>query len=312
MEQDTTWITDAVRRSVDPDAPPIDSWDVEAALTRVKARNLTRQHHELYSDRRPRAWRTGALIAASIILTVGIAYATRYTSRVDTPRDVGSSAVFVTAMGERRSVRLADGTDVTLGPRSRLEVMPSFAQRTRAVSVEGDVYFHVAPDSAKPFTISTGRVLVQVLGTEFAVRAYAGTTTTQVAVVSGRVSIATSTTGRAGDQRTILTRGDLASLTRRADGTDTVTVTPDADVTSFAAWTRGELVFDDTPLPDVAARIERWYGIAVTVDSALVDRRVTASFLNRRGSDVVVAICGALRANCTQDNGRATISAPPR
>lgn len=312
MEPDTNWISDAVRQSADANVPPIDSWDVDAALARVKARDLTRDRHDLFFNRGARARRIGVLIAASVILTVGGTYVIRRASRGDTPGRVASISVLASATGERRNVRLADGTDVTIGPRSRLEVTLPFAGPTRAVSVEGDVYFHVAPDSVKPFTIAAGRVLIRVIGTEFAVRSYADAATTQVAVVSGRVSIAARATGLASDQRAILTQGDVASLTRLADGSDTVTVSPGADVTSFVAWTRGELVFDDAPLQDVAARIERWYGITVTVDSVLADRRVTASFVSRRGSEVLSAICGALRARCTQEDARATISAPAR
>lgn len=38
------------------------------------------------------------------------------------------------------------------------------------------------------------------------------------------------------------------------------------DVERLLAWTRGELVFDDAPLEDVARTLERWFDVEVRID----------------------------------------------
>src|SRR5690606_21197340 len=70
--------------------------------------------------------------------------------------------------GERRPVWLADSTVVWLNGESRLRYGSNYGGRDRQVWLDyGEAFFDVRPDAGKPFTVHTGELEVNVLGTAF-------------------------------------------------------------------------------------------------------------------------------------------------
>jgi len=99
---------------------------------------------------------------------------------------LGRETVYATAIGERRVLRLEDGSTVELNSRSRMHVR--FSQNQRSVELlEGQVLFHVAKDIQRPFIVRSDDLRVRAVGTQFDInRRSAGTTVT---VVEGRVAV---------------------------------------------------------------------------------------------------------------------------
>lgn len=99
--------------------------------------------------------------------------------------DLGDQAVtYRTGRGESRTVRLEDGSDLTLGGDTVLTV--ALGRRERAVDLaQGTVMFEVAPDAGRPFVIDTGDSRTEVLGTRFVLDRFSGGT--ELSVYSGRV-----------------------------------------------------------------------------------------------------------------------------
>lgn len=94
--------------------------------------------------------------------------------------------LYVTDIGERRSITLADGSTVDLNARSKLRIEFSKTER-RAELVEGQALFQVAKDRRRPFLVRSGDALVRAVGTQFDVyRKDSGTTVT---VLEGRVAV---------------------------------------------------------------------------------------------------------------------------
>ncbi len=95
-------------------------------------------------------------------------------------------AVYTSAVGERRILRLADGSTVELNSRSRVRVR--FSQEQRDVELlEGQALFEVAKDAHRPFVVRSDSLRVRAIGTQFDVNRK--TTDTTVTVVEGRVSV---------------------------------------------------------------------------------------------------------------------------
>lgn len=179
---------------------------------------------------------------------------------------------YATAIGEIEPVELADGSVVTLGARSGLDV--DFSSAERAVTLrEGEAFFDVARNAARPFVVHAGDVLVRVIGTRFEVRR--GLQETVISVQEGLVEVRTGETVqrlRAGDRLAI-----AASPTPFASpqGSPIAEVQP----AHVAAWREGRLSYDDAPLREVVADLNRYY--APGVDLADADAgavRITASF----------------------------------
>ena len=113
--------------------------------------------------------------------------------------------------------------------------------------------------------------------------------TVRVVVAEGSVALGASAT-EAG-HHALLTPGQLGTLARGADMPDVRRV----NVESYLAWTQGRLVFDETPLPEVASRLDRRFGTTVTItDHSLRARTLTASFTTESLDDVLAALGPAL------------------
>ncbi len=203
-----------------------------------------------------------------------------------------------TAVGHRTVVRLRDGTQITLAPKSRLRYTADYGKAQRDVYLDGEAYFQVTLDTRHPFRVHTARSITEDLGTAFVVRAYVEQPTTEVIVAEGRVALwraDTSRTSAALEARSdarpglVLAARDLGRLD--ADGG--VTLRRGIDVARQLAWTSGVLAFDGAPLRDVVLTLRRWYNVDVhleSADSALGARRLTATFTNESIDRVVERI----------------------
>ena len=230
-----------------------------------------------------RAWLVAAATAAVLLASSAVTW--RLT-RESAPGAVGAAEDLRTVATQPRQtaeVYLSDGTRVVLGPASTLR-FPARFRATREVQLEGEAYFDVAeekrllPWRKRDFTVRTERAVVRDLGTRFSVRALPGSTSTEVVVAEGAVSLAPATRderGRPVTNSVILTQADLGRLD--ADGG--LTVVRGVDVAAHHAWLEGRLVFTDTPVADVLAQFRRWYGIELRLgDDALAGERLTGAF----------------------------------
>ena len=87
-----------------------------------------------------------------------------YEQVVGTPAKVEYNTIIVPRKGEYQLI-LADGSKVYLNSESRLRFPTHFEGKERRVYLEGEGYFKVAKDAAKPFIVETKEVNVRVLGT---------------------------------------------------------------------------------------------------------------------------------------------------
>ncbi len=218
---------------------------------------------------------------------------------------------YVTPRGRRAEFRLADGTRVLLSVDSRLRVPADFGKRERGVELEGEAFFDVQHDAAKPFLVRTKHAVTQDLGTQFDVRAYPSDSTVQVVVAEGRVAL----TAEAGDRSSEhagtavqLVAGQLGRTT--SAGEVTVRATGDAD--RYLAWTQGRLVFKETPLHEALPELSRWFDLRFELgDSTIGNRRLTGSFQNQPNDELLAALAMALDAR-PERRGRVVTFYPAR
>jgi len=167
--------------------------------------------------------------------------------------------------GMSRRLVLPDGSRVWLNAESSLSYPGSFGGRERReVTLQGEAYFEVAPDSLHPFVVETAALQTQVLGTSFNVRAYSPEDT-RVTLLRGSVKVS--------DRH----RGKL--LLRPGEGTDCSLGRKTVDdAEDCRAWTDGRFAFDDAPLVEIMRELGRWYN----VDIVFTDREVMQERLHFR------------------------------
>lgn len=209
---------------------------------------------------RPASWIAAA--AAIVLGTAGI----RWQLLREATREVRSVS---TGVGERLELHLADSSLVTLGPSTTLRYRATGSRR--AADVVGLAAFTIAHDARRPFTVHAKNAVAIDIGTKFVVRAYDADTSVEVAVASGVVKL----TSAERSAPLFLRGGDVG----RVDNAGTVKSVGGANVERDTAWIDGRLAFDDEPLVDVAADLERWFDVEIRIpDESLAKRRVSAVY----------------------------------
>ncbi len=103
-------------------------------------------------------------------------------------RDItGSNGLYLTAVGQQKTITLDDNSQVQLNTNSQIRVDYSGAYRNIRL-LQGEVHFEVAKDPEKPFRVYAGSGRVQAVGTAFNV--YLNNDDINVFVTEGRVAVA--------------------------------------------------------------------------------------------------------------------------
>jgi transmembrane sensor len=166
-----------------------------------------------------------------------------------------SAQRFETALGEQRSVVLADGSLVTLNTSSSIDVHMEKDRRTVQL-LSGEALFQVARDTARPFDVVAGGTTVRAVGTQFDVDRRSGTTT--VTVVEGKVLISDT-----GADRLPLAAGEQLTV-----GSHVTRSPVRADTATAVAWTQRKLIFAHRQLAEVAAEFNRYNRQSIEIRSA--------------------------------------------
>lgn len=256
------------------------TWNVDAAWARLAPQLKGVKAEPAVVDIRSRAtqrssWtritRLVPLAAAAVLLVaVAIRKASTGTETLGGPTALASNDLR-TGPGEQRTFNLSDGSTVVLGAASSLRLGEGFGASTREVYLEGQAFLRVVHDSARPFIVNAAGTRTIDLGTAFEVRAYPDEVV-RIAVTEGMVEVRRDS-GIVGDSA-VLQPGDVAEV----PATGETVVKRQVNVERLLGWTRGELVFEDTPLSDAARDLERWFDIQVRFeDPALRSLRWNAT-----------------------------------
>jgi transmembrane sensor len=170
-----------------------------------------------------------------------------------------------TAVGEQRTLRLADGTLVNLNTHSALDVRFDEKQR-RIVLQEGEILVETGHGDPRPFIVETREGSMRALGTRFLVKREEDGT--RLSVLQSAVAVHPESN----PDEQILHEGQQVLIRNNGLG-PVLAVNLGAD-----AWTRGMLVVDNTRLEDLVHEISRYRPGYVGVAPEVADLRITGSF----------------------------------
>ena len=269
------------------------TWNVESGLARLKQRIATEARPIMVETaRQPSWWRQNAtmLRAASLgIIIVGAGLIWSISSRNEPSSTVAAVAPLSisTAIGERRIIDLADGSQITLGPSSSASATVG-SSGPREVMLTGEAFFRVTHDETRPFIVRTGQAVIEDLGTEFTVRALGADAPVLVSVSSG--SVAVRRTSAPAEPDLILQPRDVVTLPT----TGVPILEHDVDVEPYQAWTSGRLVFRNATFAEAIVELSRWYRADFRIrDEALLQKHLDVEF-NGQSLDEVLSIIGRI------------------
>lgn len=216
-------------------------------------------------------------IAATLVVAVGFVSWLQQSTEAQT---------LATAVGQHRSVALADGSMVRLNTNTILDT--HFDRKQREIHLQkGEALFEVARNAQRPFIVTAGDTRVRAIGTAFNVRIHDGGAV-EVVVTEGTVEVLpvalpeanptpaaqTVAAGAPRDSRE-LKAGERfhPEAPRRVDMLSAVSLS------NALAWREGAIVFDGEPLAKALEELNRYADTRLVVaDEAIHDMRIGGRF----------------------------------
>jgi transmembrane sensor len=274
------------------------------ALRHEAALRLTRRTSK---TSRPRAWATAAII----VIALGASLAGLRMQSMGERSPIAmlvdafhtyAAGRYATATGERLTVTLEDGSQLTLNTRTDLKVAFTRAERVVRLA-RGQALFEVAKDARRPFIVEANNRRFVAVGTAFDVRIDGAQI--DVTMIEGTVRVERATnlkpTDNAGSTAMQATRGTPKDSAARTDFDTSVSpqllvttltageqLTVDneshdhvrsADPERVTSWRHGQIIFDNTRLADAIAELNRYSDIKIELtDPTLADLRLSGGF----------------------------------
>jgi len=202
-----------------------------------------------------------------------------------------------TAKGQRARVVLPDGTVVHLNASSSLRYPPHFGN-TRRVELTGEAFFDVVKMPSKPFIIRGKTTETCVLGTSF--NLVERSNVRNLTVLTGRVSYQEVNT----QKMMIVTPNEQVAINNNGSFEKRMVYAK-----KYIAWKEGKILFDNNTMAEVAATLENWYGVKITIaDKRLANESFTGQFEKPQLGEILQTIGFALKFKYTRNEGNIVIN----
>lgn len=210
-------------------------------------------------------------IVASFLLLASVGSFFYYMGKNQNP-DPSKSLVYfktVTPLGAQTKVVLPDHSVVWMNAGSTLKYSTEFNDKQRVVSLNGEAYFEVAPDSLKPFVVKSEKLDILVRGTHFNLKAYSEDESVDVALITGKVNVhLTDRSSNNGEVTLIPNR--MLSYNKETNCVKVAKVNA-ADAT---LWTTGGFKFVEQSFLQIAKDLERKYNVKIRIHSKSLEKEV--------------------------------------
>lgn len=245
--------------------------------------------------------RKTVLLWAKIAAFVAIVLSCHYTWNLFTKNESGMFArvpspyEIAVPAGSRTNVTLPDGTEITLNAGSVLKYSGDFGVSKRIVTLDGEGFFRVAKDTARPFLVHNNNVQVEVVGTTFNICGYNDDDYTRVSLLEGCVDM------RSDNGEEIRMYPNEQVLYDKCTGRMLKTK---SDASNAGGWIGGGLTFEDSPFADIAHRLERKFQVKINIGSErLKQEHYSGSFDNDQSLNEILTEINVEKQYTWKTNG---------
>ncbi|WP_242202369.1 FecR family protein [Aestuariivivens insulae] len=173
-------------------------------------------------------------------------------------------------------VKLSDGTQVWLNSESKLKYPVDFISgKTRHVELlYGEAYFEVSPSTQHKgdrFMVTNNNYGIEVLGTQFNVKAYNNESHVTTTLVEGKVNI------KYQGRDHVLLPNQQSVL----DRTTNIISFKEADVFYEVSWKNGVFSFNNKSLKEIMEVLSRWYDFEVVFKNKDVEKESFVGVLGK-------------------------------
>ncbi len=188
---------------------------------------------------------------------------------------------YATSLAEVKKLTLDDGSIITLGGKTKINYR--LGNKTREIQlIQGQAFFDVASEKARPFFVFSNKLTTRVLGTQFDVRSDINQSV--VTVLEGEVQVTIADANL--DQGSVidnkqpvvaesLVAGDKLTFNNQSG----ISQRSRSDTSEIAQWRNNRLVYKNESLLSVVTDLNRYYIGRISVnDKQLAETPVTLAF----------------------------------
>ncbi|MEJ7831149.1 MAG: FecR domain-containing protein [Segetibacter sp.] len=203
---------------------------------------------------------------------------------------------------EHQMLFLPDGSTVIISAGSKLKYPSSFdSMMKREVYLEGQAFFDISHNTAKPFIVHTGKIETTVLGTAFNIKAWPGNTDIIVTVIRGKVKV--------GDEQKILgiiTPNEQIVFNKK----EKKAIQRKVNTHPFLAWKEQDILFEDITVAEAAKLLEDRFNVHIYFnDESISAMRFTTTFMKDESLEQVLnSICEFNNASYSYDKVKARVT----
>jgi ferric-dicitrate binding protein FerR (iron transport regulator) len=253
----------------------------ERMLQRIKSRMQdTAAVHVTRRSLRPGRW---VRYAAAVVLCASTGLATHlYHTRHAAPVDTAQKTLVVSAeKGQRANVTLPDGTKVWLNSHSQIAYPGDYGLKSRTLTLTGEAWFEVAPDSTRRFVVTAGEMTVEALGTSFNIKAYREDAEVVTTLFTGSVRTVV------GNREIKLLPEQYVSFNRTSRK---LTAGYPENISYASMWRNNELAFESVSLEKIAVLLNRMYNVEVVFTSDKVRKYCFSGVIKNNSLDNIIEI----------------------
>ncbi|MFH4966385.1 FecR family protein [Gaetbulibacter sp. M235] len=157
---------------------------------------------------------------------------------------------------------LSDSTEIWLNSESQLKYPVTFSEeKTRQIElIYGEAYFNVSPSSkhhGTKFKVHTGGQEVEVLGTEFNIKAYKDEDNIYTTLVEGKIEISNK-------EKSEILKPNQQSIIGK---TNSNIIIKKVEVYSAISWKNGVFNFKGMSLRQMCKVLSRWYDVEFVIEN---------------------------------------------
>jgi len=263
--------------------------------------------------RRTQSWAWSASVAASVLLTCAVWWGGKHqwNWQAGVARDGSGSEVrienatrdqYETRVGERSTIRLADGSVVTLDTASRVSL--DLTDKDREVHLlAGQANFEVAKDKSRPFIVYAADRRITAVGTAFDVRL--DQTEVLVTLVEGKVAVdqlVLRSERRHHNEPVVRTQLEAGEqLVAPVGGAASV---HGANIERSTSWREGRLLFEADRVADAVAEMNRYSSVPIVIaDLSIGELKISGIFSTSSPQEFAHALTEYFRIDAIPQDG---------
>jgi transmembrane sensor len=221
-------------------------------------------------------------IAAAAIILLGIGAGITYMGQ----RGIftGKTVIATSANQKNLQVTLPDGSIIFLNRNTVLSYRHNFGKNGRKVTLNGEAFFDITPDSLNPFIVNTGIARIKVVGTSFNVISDNSESAVEVYVETGKVMVS----DKGSDKSIVIEPGFVGTVNKKIASKKV------NDNPNYMSWNTNLLIYNGQTLNVVFRDLKKVYDMNIVADNPeILNYPWSAPIINQPQEKIIRLICAS-------------------